>query len=278
MTLTEIESLLQTYRQKTRHETPDDRIPFEIEDRIVGSVTLPDAELLSFQVPGVELSDDTLGILPICAPDAPAVLQAMAITLRDAGRSNRWRNEELPVCADDGTLMGQVERGCARVLGIRTFAVHLIGLVEQSAHPVSFWLQRRAASKDVDPGMLDTLAGGLVGVNDRGDAMEAFLPALAREVEEEAGLTGGQYTTPRQVGSWRLQTPVSGGYMVEDLLVWQAVIAAGCVPENQDGEVSEFLLLSRDELVEKLSGGEMTREASIATLMCLQDMARAENH
>jgi len=278
LTLTEIESLLQAYRQKTRHEIPDDRIPFEIEDRIVGSVTLADAELLSFQVPGVELSDDTLCILPICAPDAPAVLQAMAIELRDAGRSKRWRNEELPVCADDGTLMGKVERGCARVLGIRTFAVHLIGIVEPNTHPVSFWLQRRAASKDIDPGMLDTLAGGLVGMNERGDAMEALLPALAREVEEEAGLTGVQYTTPRQVGSWRIEAPVDGGHMVEDLLVWRASIAAGCVPENQDGEVSEFMLLDRDELVEKLHGGEMTREASIATLMCLQDMAQAEKN
>lgn len=277
MTLTEIESLLQAYRQKTRHEIPDDRIPFEIEDRIVGSVTLPDAELLSFQVPGVELIDGTLSILPICAPDAPAVLQAMAIELRNAGRSNRWRNEDLPVCADDGTLMGKVERGCARVLGIRTFAVHLIGLVEQSAQPLSFWLQRRAASKDVDPGMLDTLAGGLVGMNNRGDAMEALVPALAREVEEEAGLTDAQYATPKQVGSWRIEAPVHGGYMVEDLLVWHAAIADGCVPENQDGEVSEFMLLSRDELVDRLRAGEMTREASIATLMCLQALAQAEN-
>jgi len=272
LTRTEIERLLKAYRLKTRHELPDDRIPFEIEDRIVGSVTLPAAQLLTARVPGVELTDDALSILPICAPDAPAALQAIAEVLRDAGLSNRWRNEDLPVCADDGTLMGKVERGCARVLGIRTFAVHLIGCVPEDDSSVSFWLQRRASDKDVDPGMLDTLAGGLVGMNDRGDAMEALGLALAREVEEEAGLTSAEYSTPKRVGTWRIEAPVSGGHMVEDLLVWRADIAPGCTPENQDGEVSEFLLLGRDDVVAKLTNSEMTREASIATLMCLQDM------
>ncbi|MFK7964779.1 MAG: NUDIX domain-containing protein [Burkholderiaceae bacterium] len=273
MTLTEIEQLLADYRRHTLHEMPEDRLPFEIEDRVVGSVSLPDAQLLSTQVPGVELSDDALSILPICAPDAPAVLQAMALVLRDNGRSNRWRDEDLPVCADDGTLMGKVERGCSRPLGIRTFAVHLIGCVEQPGQAQSFWLQRRAPDKDVDPGMLDTLAGGLVGMNEQGNAMEAFVPALAREVEEEAGLTREQYAPPVRVGSWRIQAPVEGGYMVEDLLVWRAAVNPGCVPANQDGEVSEFLLLTRDELVTRLRHKELTREASIASLMCLKELA-----
>lgn len=275
MDLTEITRRLDELAKLTRMGQSDSRLPFEIEDRVVGSVSELDAKLLAQAVPGVELADDALSVMPFCAPDAPAVLDAMAQALRAAGRTGRWRDEALPVCADDGTLMGQVERACVRQLGIRTFAVHLVGYVSDT-EPTQFWLQRRAPDKDIDPNMLDTLAGGLVSMNAKGTAMEAFGPALAREVQEEAGLEPGQYSPPVRVNTWRVQRPVEQGYLVEDLMVWQAAMASWVTPVNQDGEVTEFLRVSRGELIDLIRAGELTHEATIATLLSLQLMANTQ--
>lgn len=277
MDLPELERRLDALARNNRHHQPADRFDFEIDERVVGSVSVEDARLLAAQVPGLILDDGTLSVLPVCAPDAPAVLQSVAQVLRAAGRTGKWRDEALPVCADDGSLMGHIERACVRTLGIRTFAVHLIGQLAPAAHGSGsprFWLQRRALDKDVDPGKLDTLAGGLVGMNREGSAREAFDLALIREVEEEAGLTPQQYDRPRQLGSWRVQRPVAGGFMIEDIIVARASLHEGVIPANQDGEVAEFLCVDQADLLARLDRGELTTEAAIATLMSLIDIAR----
>lgn len=272
MTDDSISKRLAALARTSRVESESERITFEIDDRVVGSVLPSDAELLARRVPGVALDTDCLSITPVCAPDAPATLDAIALALRDAGRSNRWRNEALPVCADDGTVLGRIERGCVRVLGVRTFAVHLVGTVERDGQ-TWFWIQRRSPDKDVDPGCLDTLAGGLVGMAADGRSIEPFGPALVREIREEAGLEPEQYSAPVNAGSWRVHGPVEGGYMVEDLMVWHARLADQVTPQNQDGEVSEFLCVDRAELIRLIDRGELTREAVIVSLMALQNLA-----
>ncbi|MGH1359146.1 MAG: NUDIX domain-containing protein [Burkholderiaceae bacterium] len=273
MKTSEINDRLTALARTSRASSPEERLPFEIEDRVVGSVTPADARLLAREVPGVELTDDSLSVLPVCAPDAPAVLEAMALVLKQAGRIIRWRDELLPVCADDGTVMGKLERGCVRTLGVRTFAVHLVGLIAEK-DTSDFWLQRRAADKDVDPNMLDTLAGGLVGMSADGREMEAFGPALTREVQEEAGLNPDQYSLPISAGTWRVNAPVDGGYMVEDLMVWHATLAKNQTPVNQDGEVSEFMRVSQDELIDLIDRQKLTREAAIVSLLAMQNLDR----
>lgn len=269
------EKLERLYRQylDNCYVAPDtDRIPFEIDDCVVGSVTAQDARLLSNQVPGVEFDADSLQVLPVCAPDAPAALEAIALALRDANRLPGWRNEHLPVCADDGTQLGRVERACVRVLGIRTFAVHLIGSCHEQDGEQLLWLQRRAPDKAVDPGMLDTLTGGLIGTEADG-MMEALDLGLQREVSEEAGLQPSQYVKPERLQTWRLSTPVPGGYMIEDCTVYHSRLNPGVQPVNQDGEVSEFMRISHDELLDRIDAGELTYTASAASLIALRHLA-----
>ena len=65
-----------------------------------------------------------------------------------------------------------------RPLGIATLAVHLVGRTPDGLH----WVQRRALTKPNDPGLWDTLMGGMV------PAADSLEEALARETWEEAGL------------------------------------------------------------------------------------------
>ena len=253
-------------------DTPN-RLPIEIDQRVIGSVELADAQLLAKNIPGVELDDDCLVVAPMCSPDSPAGLNAMAQTLRDHGRARGWRDELLPVTSDDGTLIGSIERACIRALGIRSFAVHCVGLCaqqDQLNNEPTIWLQRRAADKAVDPGMLDTLAGGLIGMESP-TQIEPFRLGMAREIHEEAGLTEAQYESPEHIDTIRCQADLDEeGYFEEDCVVFRTVLKPGVVPQNLDGEVSEFMRIGHNELITRISAGDLTETASIASLLALK--------
>jgi hypothetical protein len=91
-------------------------------------------------------------------PDAvtPA-LNLLAQALRAQGQCGPWRDEQLAVCNAHGERLGTIERGAVRVLGIATRAVHLVGRAPDGR----IWVQQRSKTKPNNPGMWDTLMGGM---------------------------------------------------------------------------------------------------------------------
>ncbi|MEZ5661860.1 MAG: NUDIX domain-containing protein [Burkholderiaceae bacterium] len=251
-----------------RHRAPSTlRVLFEIAGRAVGSVLPEDAELLLRKVPGLTLEDEVLTLQPHCAGDTFAGLAAMALALREAGRAARWRDERLPVMADDGSLLGAVERGCVRALGVRTLSVHLVGETRGGSDAATgCWLQRRSMHKDTDPGMLDNLASGLVGMAEDGRSVEPLAQAMRREAAEEAGLGADALGALTPLGRWRLQAPVREGLMIEDVIVYRALLADDARPHNLDGEVTEFVHLGEAGILERIDAAELTRGATLAQL------------
>jgi 8-oxo-dGTP pyrophosphatase MutT (NUDIX family) len=194
--------------------------------------------------------------LPLRREDAGWILAGDALDdvarwLHAHGHGGRWRDEPLAVRDAAGTVLAQVERAAVRALGIATRAVHLVGTTASG----EVWVQQRALDKAVDPGLLDTLVGGLVA----GD--ETDLQSLEREAWEEAGLqlTALERLTP--LAGMTVRRPVSDGYMVEHIEAFQAVVPEGRVPANQDGEVMAFECLRVPELLAALATGRFTLEA-----------------
>lgn len=249
------------------------RIGLAIDGHLVGSIEPADARLLAHAVAGLSLDDDRLSLAPGDGGEPSARLAAIASALRDADRLGPWRDEALPVLTDDGALIGRIERAAVRVLGLRTIAVHLIGWSADER----MWVQRRALDKAVDPGRLDTLAGGLVGLCAEAGRwrIEPLADAMGREADEEAGIAAG--TAMHRIGEapLRIARPVGEGYMVEDLVGFEARIDAGFVPSNRDGEVAGFECLAADALVGRIGRGEFTLEASILILEWLHHGGRA---
>jgi len=187
--------------------------------------------------------------------DAPAVdsLAAIAAWLRDAGLAGRWRNELLAVVDAEERPIASVERSVVRVLGLVTFAVHLVGFAADGR----IWVQQRAFDKATDPGLWDTLMGGQVGA---GETVET---ALVRETDEEAGLDVAALLDLARGDRLTIRRPVSEGYMVEHIDVFRARLSAGLVPSNRDGEVERFECLDAGELEQRLARGDFTLEASL---------------
>lgn len=233
------------------------RLPLRWHGRTVGSVeegfvdALHAADpvmrpLLSIRDAAANLAGDEL----------TAVLAQVAQGMRSAGLAHAWRDEQLAVRDDEGAVVGTVERGAVRPLGIATHAVHLVGRAPDGRH----WVQQRSWEKATDPGRWDTLMGGMVPARDSLDA------ALARETWEEAGLRLDQLQSLAHGGQVTTRGPSAGvgsGYVIETVDWFHCVVPAGVEPRNQDGEVQQFRLLQPQQLWQELVADAFTVEAAL---------------
>jgi 8-oxo-dGTP pyrophosphatase MutT (NUDIX family) len=185
-----------------------------------------------------------------------ASLLQVALAMREAGVAHTWRDEQLAVTDSDGRTLGTVERAVVRPLGVTTFAVHLTGVSPDGRH----WVQQRSLTKPNDPGLWDTLMGGLIPASD------SMAQALERETWEEAGLHLSQVEQLRYHGRMLTRRPSdesSAGYVVEYLDWYSCVIPDGVVPLNQDGEVTQFRLMQPEEVARLMLRDEFTLEAAL---------------
>lgn len=186
-------------------------------------------------------------------------LARIAQALLQAGCIPKWRNELLDVWVGDESV-GAVERGAVRPLGLLTRAVHLNGWSKRG----DLWVARRALDKPTDPGMWDTLVGGLVGHAESDDL------ALERETLEEAGLKPSDIASRDPIRSiFRMRRRVAEGFQWEEVLTSDCILEDGIEPQNQDGEVMEIACLPVHEIERMLLDNQFTVEAGIVIAQSL---------
>ncbi|WPB59025.1 NUDIX domain-containing protein [Xylophilus sp. GOD-11R] len=244
--------------QACRDDVDSPRMPLRIGQHQVGSVALPLWTLMT--AAGLPLLRDGR-----IAGEAGPALAHIAEWLRAAGHAGHWRDELLAVMpTDDDTALTRVERGVVRNLGIRTLAVQLHARIEGSGH---WWLQQRALDKATDPGLWDTVMGGMVSDG------ETVSQTLVREAWEEAGLRLAELPQPpSNAGSFTVRRPVSDagahGLQIETIHAFACTVAADFTPVNQDGEVLRFAVFDDAAIDALISGGKLTLEAAIAVALC----------
>jgi len=237
----------------TRQTPHPGSLPLRIKGKVCGAVYPEAARVVRQAFPhAVKAAEVNLDAL-VSGDDFDAAVAELATTLFQAGCLMRWRGELLDVWAD-GQSIAAIERGAVRALGTVTRAVHLNAWSEAG----DLWVARRALDKATDPGMWDTLVGGLVGFGESDDL------ALVRESAEEAGLAESVLTSrtaTRLIG--RMQRRLPEGFQCEDILTSECVLSPDVVPANQDGEVMEIVCLPPETIVQMLRDGQFTVEAGI---------------
>ncbi len=220
----------------------------------VGDAQPTVARFVAQHIRGFVLRDGVL-TLSDDAPDITArsaLLAEAALKLREAGFVTGWRNELLAVGAQP---VAAIERAACRPLGITTEAVHLNGY----ANSETLLVARRAAAKQIDPGLWDNLVGGMV------PAGESLLQALSREALEEAGLPLDRVELQR--GRWfQMRRPVPEGLQSEIIHVYDAWLPADLPLRNQDGEVDAIERRTIDEVIAAIQRDEFTLESALVTL------------
>ncbi|HUH40360.1 MAG TPA: DUF4743 domain-containing protein [Castellaniella sp.] len=235
--------------------------PLTVASRVSGWITARATAAIDGW-PGVRVEPEAVHITAAssCGLPLDAVLRQIAEALQAAGCLRAWRDELLDVVGE-GRPLARIERGAVRPLGLLTQAVHLNAWGPDGR----LWIARRSPGKPTDPGLWDTLAGGLVAAGENPEI------ALLRESHEEAGLQAAQIAGhgPLRM-ALRMHRRLPEGYQVENLLWCDCVLDEGVTPVNLDGEVSEFRRVDPDELWRMLAAGAFTLEAELAILDSLR--------
>ncbi|OZI36912.1 NUDIX hydrolase [Bordetella genomosp. 10] len=252
---TRASALYALLRERAVEPAPELSRPVLVAGRPCGRATLAACDALR-HLPGATVRDDALELGAGLAPGAAldGLLARVAQRLREADCLRGWRDELLDVLDEQGRPVGAIERAAVRPLGLLTRAVHLNAWTPDGR----LWIARRALSKSTDPGMWDTLVGGLAGSGEDLDL------ALVRECGEEAGLDAPDIQAREPMRTvLRMHRRLPEGYQVEDLMVSRCVLPAHVRPANRDGEVMEIATVDAERALAMVAAGEFTLEAAL---------------
>ena len=220
-------------------------VPFRVEGRTVGHVRRDNVAHLArfpsvFAATGAEV-----GLAPgLDSYEARTeAVDGVLRRLAEDGILPGWRNEPYPVSTSwAGPRAFQIERAAAPFLGVRAYGVHVNGWVRGDDGPL-MWIGRRADDRPVCPGELDnTIAGGQpvgLGLHEN----------VVKEAGEEAGVPPEIARRAVAVGAITYTMENELGLKPDMMFCFDLELPAGFVPENTDGEISEFRLLPVAEVM-----------------------------
>jgi hypothetical protein len=162
--------------------------------------------------------------------------------LADQGVITGWRDEPYPVALRFGApeLM-RIERAAVPYFGVRSYGVHLNGIVRRS-DDLHLWIGRRAKDKPVAPGKLDNLvAGGQ-------PAGMSLAENLIKECEEEASIPEALARQAVSVSAITYCLEHPEGLKPDVLFCYDLAVPESFRPRNQDGEIAEFQLMPVGEV------------------------------
>ncbi|WP_206954552.1 NUDIX hydrolase [Trinickia acidisoli] len=241
--------------------------PFFMAAEQVGWIRESDVPLLAHWPDVFEI--DAAGVALAARFDADAnsrsaALAAVIGALAGQGRIEGWRDETYAIRnAFDGAPLAFIERAASRFFGTMTYAVHLNGIVKYADRAPRLWIARRSETKATDPGMLDNVVAGGIGW---GFSIEE---TIAKECWEEAGIEADLAAKAEPGRTVHVLQSLPEGTQAEQVFVYDLPLPEDFAPRNQDGEVGEHRLARIDEVARWIEDGEMTVDASLATLDCM---------
>ena len=216
-------------------------------DERVGLLRRDNAEALRRFPDVFAVANDRVNLL--ARGDVAAVSRAVDAVvdgLVAEGRVPKWRNETFDVAARWGAPpVFRLDRGAVPFFGTRAYGVHLNGYLWK-AGTLHLWVGRRAPDKRVAPDKLDNLVAGGIG---NGHGIDE---TLVKEAEEEASIPPGliKHAVPAGAVSYRMETRL--GIRDDVLFVYDLETPADFAPENRDGEIVHFELMTASEVFQRV--------------------------
>lgn len=214
-------------------------------------------------------ADGALRVVPTLADCAArtAAVEDVTLALAGEGLLSAWRGERYAVATEFGSPpLVDIERAAARYFGVRTYAVHVNGLVD-SGDGIKMWLARRSPGKAIDPGMIDNLVGGGIASG------YGIFETLEKEAWEEAGIPADVAARARPHGSIDICRAQPQGLQRETVFIYDLMLDADFTPANQDGEAVEHRRVTMAEAAKLIAGERgddaVTADASLVILDCL---------
>ncbi|KAJ2358802.1 hypothetical protein IWW50_004093 [Coemansia erecta] len=246
---------------------------FVVGGQLVGFISTLDVQSLRTAVsalarPFLEIRDDKRHVTfaPWCDTRAKRTecMAELLAKMRVAGSwasLSKWRDEVYPVYGDPhdpDNIAVYIERASAGNFGVRTFGVHINGVVRSAeTREVQMWVARRAATKPTWPGMLDQIVAG--GMGNGAGTMET----VVKECEEEGGIPAEIARTAQCAGTIQYYTRTDQGLQPETQFVYDLELPRDFVPQPMDGEVEGFYLWPIPEVIRRLKLGEFKPNCAV---------------
>jgi 8-oxo-dGTP pyrophosphatase MutT (NUDIX family) len=244
-------------------------VAFRIDGHTVGWLDPARAARLSAFAPVFDRAEGEIRLAATLAGcfARTAAVEEVTRALADEGLLSAWRDERYAVAVEFGAApLIDIERAAARYFGIRTYAVHVNGLV-RGGSGLAMWLARRSPVKAIDPGMLDNLVGGGIATG------YGVLDTLRKEAWEEAGIPANVAARARPQGSIDICRQQPQGLQRETVFIYDLEVDADFTPANQDGEAVEHRRLAMSDAAKLIAADAgddaVTADASLVILDCL---------
>ncbi len=224
--------------------------PFLADGAAIGWINRDLAERLRGFPRIICVVEDGVELVPRGYEARTAGMADVVATLQDEGVVTGWRDESFPVAASFyAPPLFAIERAAVKAFGIRYYCVQLNGLVGAGERQ-QMWIGRRAMSKPIGPGKLDQIVGGGVPLG------YSLAEALVKECAEEAGMPAALAGRAHPVGAITILAEEDGGLWHETLFNYDLTLPDDFVPENADGEVESFELMSVAEVRQRLEASD----------------------
>ncbi|WGZ92987.1 MAG: DUF4743 domain-containing protein [Candidatus Thiothrix putei] len=170
-------------------------------------------------------------------PDYASRTESVAPVLRalhEQGVIDTWVAEAYPVTHRfGGHAELEIERAATNFFGVKTFGIHVNGLVK-TAKGIEVWVGTRSLDKPFWPGKLDQMvAGGQpVGLG--------LLENVIKESQEEANIPAELAQQAQAIGTIPYRQEGWRGLDNSTIYVYDLWLPEDFVPENTDGEVIAF--------------------------------------
>jgi hypothetical protein len=162
--------------------------------------------------------------------------------LKQRGIVVGWRGEKYKVARTySAPTVFEIERAAVPLFGTISCSVHMNGITWRNGE-LCMWVGRRSLSKPTGPGKLDQMvAGGQpVGISVKDN--------LIKECAEEANIPAKIAALSKPVGAITYCVEQVEGLRRDVLFIYDLVLPEGFEPENTDGEMEDFCLMTMDEL------------------------------
>ena len=224
--------------------TPDLFMPFWVAEQKFGWIEKSFVKHLLRWQNVLQINKDSVTLNPeLSTPEQRTQAIAPILeTLHKEGIIDSWVGELYAVNQQYGEQpVFLMERAAVSFFGVRGYGVHVNGLVEK-ADGTHIWIARRTKDKPFWPGMLDQMvAGGQPAGIGR-------LDNVIKESAEEANIPESIANTAKFVSTIHYRGASSRGMNVDTLFNYDVFLPEDFVPENTDGEVDEFILMTLEEV------------------------------
>jgi hypothetical protein len=225
-------------------------LPFVIDGHIVGYVKPAlAAKLRDFQ-DTFTVTREALGLnhrLQGIEGRTNGVAQVME-ALMQHGVVPGWRGEKYKVATTySAPTVFEIERAAVPLFGTIGCGVHMNGVTWRSGE-LCMWVGKRSLSKPTGPGKLDQMvAGGQpTGISLKNN--------LIKECAEEANIPAEIAALSKPVGAITYCMERLEGLRRDVLFIYDLVLPEDFEPENKDGEMEGFRLMTIDELCACVQG------------------------